>query len=121
MPAIFPAKKRPLPILSPALSIPLTRTGPASGHALWDGYGATLVYDLTTNCLYNLYQNGRSTVNKTDILNWLDQAAAASHEEINGWSPQTKSKVASNYLTIARDFGLLEGVQQKSFARLYLP
>jgi len=80
-----------------------------------------LVYDLTTNCLYNLYQNGRSTVNKTDILNWLDQAAAASHEEINGWSPQTKSKVASNYLTIARDFGLLEGVQQKSFARLYLP
>lgn len=80
-----------------------------------------LVNDLTTDCLYNLYQNGRSTVNKNDILNWLDQAAAAGHEEINGWSPQTKSKVASNYLTIARDFGLLEGAQQKSFARLYLP
>lgn len=80
-----------------------------------------LVYDLTTDCLYNLYHNDRSTVNKTHILNWLDQAATRGHDEINGWSPQTKSKVASNYLTIVRDFGLLEGVQQKSFARLYLP
>lgn len=72
-----------------------------------------LVYDLTTDCLYSLYQNGRSTVNKSDILDWLDQAADRDHEEINGWSPQTKSKVASNYLTVARDFGLLNGVQQK--------
>lgn len=80
-----------------------------------------LVYDLTTDCLYSLYQNGRSTVNKSDILDWLDQAADRDHEEINGWSPQTKSKVASNYLTVARDFGLLNGVQQKTFARLYLP
>ncbi|RMF03975.1 MAG: DUF1819 family protein [Chloroflexi bacterium] len=80
-----------------------------------------IVYDLTTDCLYTLYQNGRSTVNKSDILDWLDQAAATGHDEINGWSPQTKSKVASNYLTIARDFGLLEGTQRKAFARLYLP
>ena len=80
-----------------------------------------LIYDLTTDCLYTLYQNGRSTINKADILDWLNQAVNNGHNEINGWSPQTKSKIASNYLTIARDFGLLEGKKNKSFARLYLP
>lgn len=80
-----------------------------------------LIYDLTTDCLYTLYQDGRSTVNKTDILDWLDQTATDGHDEINGWSPQTKNKIASNYLTVTRDFGLLEGVRHKSFARLYLP
>lgn len=29
--------------------------------------------------------------------------------------------MASNYLTIARDFGLLEGAQRKIFTRLYVP
>ena len=40
---------------------------------------------------------------------------------IGEWSPQTTDKVASNYLTIARDFGLLEGTQRKVFTRLYVP
>jgi hypothetical protein len=80
-----------------------------------------LVYDLTVDCLYKLYMEGRSSVDKADILAWLDHARADSHNEIGEWSPQTRNKVASNYLTIARDFGLLEGTQRKVFTRLYVP
>jgi hypothetical protein len=80
-----------------------------------------LIYDLTVDCLYGLYTKGRSTVGKSDILAWLEEAEEAGHEEIAGWSPQTRNKVASNYLTIARDFGLLEGSQHKSFARIFVP
>ncbi len=80
-----------------------------------------LVYDLTVDCLYELYQDGRSSVNKADVLAWLDRVRANGHDEVGTWSPQTKGKVASNYLTVARDFGLLEGKQRKVFARLYTP
>jgi hypothetical protein len=80
-----------------------------------------LVYDLTADCLYTLYTGGRSSVDKADVLAWLDRAQSNGHDEIGGWSPQTKGKVASNYLTIVRDFGLLEGTQRKCFTRLYVP
>lgn len=81
----------------------------------------SLVYDLTVDCLYPLYVDGRSSVDKADVLAWLDRACVNGHDEIGEWSPQTKNKVASNYLTIARDFGLLEGTQRKVFTRLYVP
>jgi hypothetical protein len=80
-----------------------------------------LVYDLTVDCLYTLYMEGRSSIDKTDVLAWLDRARADGHDEIGEWSPQTRNKVASNYLTIVRDFGLLEGTQRKVFTRLYVP
>lgn len=80
-----------------------------------------LIYDLTVGPLYELYFAGRSSVDKADLLAWLEEAEAAGHEEIAGWSAQTRGKVASNYLTIARDFGLLEGKQRKRFSRMYVP
>lgn len=80
-----------------------------------------LVYDLTTDGLYSLYYDGRSVVNKSDIHDWLDKTAKNGHDEITNWSPQTKDRVASHYLTIARDFGLLTGKNQKYFTRVYLP
>ena len=80
-----------------------------------------LVYDLTVDCLYALYTDGRSSIDKADVLAWLDSARDDGHDEIGGWSPQTRDKVASNYLTIARDFGLLEGTQRKVLTRLYVP
>lgn len=80
-----------------------------------------LVYDITVDALYKMYQEGRSAVTKGDILAWLEEAEQAGHDEIEGWSPQTRGKVASNYLTIVRDFGLLEGKRRKVFAPLYVP
>ena len=85
------------------------------------GKSLPLVYDLTVDCLYTLYTDGRSSISKADVLAWLDRASDNGHDEIGGWSPQTTGKVASNYLSIARDFGLLEGRQRKVFARLYVP
>lgn len=80
-----------------------------------------LVYDLTVDLLYPLYQDGRHSVGKEDVFEWFDQAESQGHDEIGQWSPQTRDKVASNYLTVARDFGLLEGTQRKTFARPYVP
>jgi hypothetical protein len=80
-----------------------------------------LVYDLTVDALYGLYQSGQATVDKEDVLQWLRQTAVAGHPEIAAWSPQTRGKVASNYLTIVRDFGLLKGTQRKRFAHFYVP
>ena len=80
-----------------------------------------LVYDLTVDMLYSLYQDGRHSVGKEDVFKWFDQAQSQGHDEIGQWSPQTRDKVASNYLTVARDFGLLEGTQRKTFARPYVP
>ena len=80
-----------------------------------------LVYDLTVGCLFALYQDGRTGVDKADVLRWLGQAAAGGHSEVDRWSPQTRSRVVSHYLALARDFGLVEGVQRKVFTKIYVP
>ena len=79
-----------------------------------------LLADLTADCLYPLYAKGRSVIDKTDVITWLSFTAEA-HTEIATWSPQTREKIASNYLSLVRDFGLLNGVQQKHFTQVYIP
>ena len=79
-----------------------------------------LLADLTTDCLFSLYTSGRSSIDKVDILNWLQQVSDR-HPEITTWSPQTQVKIASNYLSMVRDFGLLSGTQQKRFMQVYVP
>ncbi len=79
-----------------------------------------LLYDLTTGCTYELYHSARTTIDKVDVEQWL-VAQEPSHPEIAAWSPQTRGKVISSYLAIIRDFGLVRGVQQKSFHKLFMP
>ena len=76
--------------------------------------------DAVVGCIYPRYAAGFSGVGKADLQRFFDESAA-SHPELNGWSPQTRAKVVSNILTILRDFGLLTGAQTKLFARLYIP
>jgi hypothetical protein len=52
--------------------------------------------------LYGMYEQGWLGVGKENVLAWLERAEAAGHDEIAGWSPQTRGKVTSNYLTAAR-------------------
>jgi hypothetical protein len=80
-----------------------------------------LLYDFVVEVLFELYQAGRSSIEKADIFSWLEKKYIEGHLEIQGWTPQTKDKIASNLLSIARDFGLLTGVQRKSFQRVYIP
>lgn len=79
-----------------------------------------LLADMTTDCLYPLYLSGRSVIDKGDVIKWL-AATTASHPEIDTWSPQTREKIASNFLSLVRDFGLVTGTVQKRLAHLYVP
>jgi len=79
-----------------------------------------LLYDLTTDCTYGLYHNARTAIGKVDIEQWLS-TQESEHPEIKSWSPQTRSKVISSYLSIIRDFGLVTGIQQKVFRKMYIP
>jgi hypothetical protein len=76
--------------------------------------------DATTHYIYPRYAAGFSGVSKADLQRFFDESAAA-HPELSSWSPQTREKVVSNILTIARDFGLLTGTQSKQFTRVYVP
>ena len=79
-----------------------------------------ILRDTTIYCVYPRYAAGYSGIDKTDIQGYFDDIAT-DHPELTVWSPQTRDKVASNILTILRDFGLLEGSQRKQFSRLYVP
>jgi hypothetical protein len=79
-----------------------------------------LLRDTTLHCIYPRYLAGFSGVSKPDIQKFFDDLTPE-HPEIADWSPQTRGKVVSNILSILRDFGLLEGTQRKTFARLYVP
>jgi len=80
----------------------------------------TLLYDLTTTCTYELYQNARTAIDKVDINEWLSQQEAG-HPEIARWSPQVRGRLVRGYLSTIRDFGLVTGTKQKEFQKLYVP
>ena len=79
-----------------------------------------ILRDTTIHYICPRYAEGYSRIDKTDIQAYFD-SIATEHPELEAWSPQTRDKVASNILTIVRDFGLLEGLQQKQFTRVYVP
>ncbi len=79
-----------------------------------------LLRDTTIECVYPRYAAGFSGIDKSHIQQYFAEITPL-HPEIAEWSPQTREKVVSNTLTVLRDFGLLEGIQRKSFSRLYVP
>ncbi|MBN1814110.1 MAG: DUF1819 family protein [Anaerolineae bacterium] len=79
-----------------------------------------LMYDLTADCTYGLYQNARTVIDKTDVSEWLIRQESR-HPEIAEWSPQTRGRLIRGYLSAIRDFGLVTGVKQKEFHKLYVP
>jgi len=76
--------------------------------------------DVAIECLYPRYAAGFTWMDKAVIQEHFDKILDA-HPELVEWAPQTRDKVASNILTILRDFGLLQGTQRKQFARPYVP
>jgi hypothetical protein len=79
-----------------------------------------LLYDLTANCTYELYHNARTAIDKVDVNQWLRQQEN-DHPEIAEWSPQTRGRLTSGYLSTIRDFGLVTGAQKKEFYKFYVP
>jgi hypothetical protein len=79
-----------------------------------------LLYDLTAYCAYELYQGARTVIDQVDVNEWLSRHDTE-HPEIASWSPRTRARLVSSYLSTIRDFGLVKGVKQKEFHKLYVP
>ena len=79
-----------------------------------------LLYDLTAYCTYELYQSARTTIDQVDVNEWLSRQEPT-HPEIAAWSPITRNRLVSSYLATIRDFGLVTGIKQKEFHKLYVP
>lgn len=79
-----------------------------------------LLYDLTAYCTYDLYQNARTAIGKTDVNEWLSQQEDE-HPEVANWAPSTRQRLIGSYLSTIRDFGLVTGTQRKEFYKFYVP
>lgn len=80
----------------------------------------TILFDAVTQPIYSRFEAGFSGVEISDLQAWLD-SLQDKHPEVTEWSPQTRKKVLSNILTVLRDFGLMSGVNRKTFERVYVP
>lgn len=73
-------------------------------------------YEVTTELIYDLYRRGLTSIAPRNIHEFLDLKKKF-HPEINEWSPQTRLSLVSHYLSAMRDFGILEGKNQKRVHR----
>jgi hypothetical protein len=73
-------------------------------------------YEATTELIYDLYRRGLTNIAPRNIHEFLDLKKKF-HPEINEWSPQTRLSLVSHYLSANRDFGILEGKNQKRVRR----
>jgi len=73
-------------------------------------------YEVTTELVYDMYRRGLTKIAPRNVHEFLDSKNKL-HPEINEWSPQTRLSLVSHYLSAMRDFGILEGKNQKSIHR----
>jgi hypothetical protein len=73
-------------------------------------------YQVTTELIYDLYRRGLTNIAPRNIHEFFDLKKKF-HPEINKWSPQTRLSLVSHYLSAMRDFGILEGKNQKRVHR----
>lgn len=79
-----------------------------------------LTFDFVTEVLWRKGYAGRPVVQRTDLLDLLDQAAPE-QPQISGWTEKSRLKVANSILTALRDFGVLVGTRNKVLVRPFLP
>ncbi len=73
-------------------------------------------YETTTELIYDLYRRGLTNISPRNIHEFLESKKKV-HPEINKWSPQTRLSLVRHYLSAMRDFGILEGKNQKRIHR----
>jgi hypothetical protein len=64
--------------------------------------------------LFEWYQRGRTTVTIDEVKQWMSDLARAG--QAPSWTDTVRTKVARGILASLRDFGILEGANQKRFA-----
>ncbi len=79
-----------------------------------------LTFDFVTEVVWQHWTSGIQTVNRDDLLSYLDQAAET-QDQIRKWSESSRRKLAASILTALRDFGVLKGTRGKRIIRPQLP
>ncbi len=79
-----------------------------------------LTFDFVTEVLWRKGYANRPVVQRTDLVDLLDQATAE-QPQIARWTEKSRLKVANSILTALRDFGVLEGTRNKVLVRPSLP
>ena len=80
----------------------------------------SIVYDITSKLLYNMFLEGKSIVTNNDIQEFLEEQTKT-HKEIETWTDSTKEHIIQHYLAIMKDFGFLRGSKKKQFDIPYIP
>jgi hypothetical protein len=79
-----------------------------------------LLYDVAQREIWPAWTEGRREVTRADVQGFLD-GALATRPEIEGWSRETREKLAGNLLSILRDYGLLMGTARKRIVEPVVP
>jgi len=79
-----------------------------------------LLYHFVQHDLAPRWVRGDHTLIRADVQRFLDLALPA-HPEIDDWSHATREKLAGNILSILRDYGLMQGKEQKQIVEPLVP
>ncbi len=79
-----------------------------------------LLYDFVTEHLFSLHDAGRYRLNTSDALVFIDYLTRQGLIS-PPWSDNIRLKTGRGLLAAARDFGLLDGREQKRFGPVFLP
>jgi hypothetical protein len=80
----------------------------------------TLLYDVVQHVILPSWHEGSRIVTRADVQRFLD-TAQEHHPEIEGWSHETREKLAGNVLSILRDYGQLQGTARKQIVAPIVP
>lgn len=75
-----------------------------------------MVFDFVTGPIWRMWLDRSRAVGTNTFFEFLE-AAAAEHPEVKKWREATRGKVGQSNLAALRDFGLLQGVQNKQIQR----
>ncbi|OPY50195.1 MAG: hypothetical protein A4E48_01976 [Methanosaeta sp. PtaU1.Bin060] len=75
-----------------------------------------LTFDFITSVIWDKWQTQVTSVNREDVLLFLEAQSSAS-QQITQWHESTRKKLSSNMLSALRDFGILRGIQKKYIQR----
>ncbi len=79
-----------------------------------------MLYDFVQTVVAPGWQDGAATLLRSDAQRFLDDAAGA-HPEVDGWSHQTRVRVASGMLTVLEAYGLLRGRTTRTIVEPVVP
>jgi hypothetical protein len=79
-----------------------------------------LLYQFVQNDLAPRWVRGDHTLIRADVQRFLDLALPG-HPEIDEWSHATREKLGGNMLSILRDYGLMQGKEQKQIVEPLVP